>query len=335
MDSIVHVRTAQVVGLAACILARIIVAVPVTAADATLASRVNAQPSSAPSSTVAQPEGRCLDLGVPVSITLTADDAGLSLGSNTAIHARIEARRDLVDLVLLLRSDGPVTLLGDTTIQLGSLAAGETTQLDIPVQYAQAGRSTVFVDLTASVLEDDDGDGGPDVTIVRSVALQQVIEKHEALYMIFEGGRATSGMAEFLNLDLQRLEEDLRAGRITQDQAEAEAQRLATPAGRTDTEPHPFIPLTDEQEALSEGLEPSKDPDDKFVPDDGPAIGLRGPAGSPPPVILALAQRSSASDAGVRLASAAGTVSVHGTVSWTDESGTVHPVFGMTVQVRD
>jgi hypothetical protein len=133
----------------------------------------------------------------------------------------------------------------------------------------------------------------------------QLYEKNEALYAIVEGDRALTGMGGFFRLEMRGLEEAVQAGRLSPDQVQARVRELQRPAGVMDQKERPAVEETPEQQRLSAALSAAGE---------GSAMRLRV---SPKPF------------------SAGGTVTVQGTVSWQDENGTIHPAFGMLVQVRD
>lgn len=237
---------------------------------------------------------------VPVQLVLTAPEDTIAPGSTVNVDATVNARGALAGVELTLSTEGPIVLGGPrtTTLTLGAFKPGESRTVEIPVTYTGEGRSVLAVSLHAPSGERD-----------------EIWEKHEALYTVLESGRATTGMAGFLRLDLRRLEEDLDMGLLEEDTARELARELQTPPVELDQIPRPRIEPTPEEAALKEGLDPVRDPNETFVPDEGPVILVTNSV----PVV----------------ASAGGMVTVQGTVSWLDENGTSHPAFGMTVQVRD
>jgi hypothetical protein len=235
---------------------------------------------------------------VPVQLVLTAAETAIAPGAQANVSATVNARGALTGVELTLSTEGPIALDGPETLTLGAFKPGDSRTIEIPVTFTGEGRSVLAVALRAP-----------------SGVFDQVWEKNEALYTILESGRATTGMAGFLRLDLRRLEEDLELGLLTEEEAQEAARELQKPPVLLDQEPRPRIEPTPEETALKQGLDAVRDPAETFVPDDEVIIGI--------------------ADSGPSIASAGGTVTVQGTVSWLDENGTSHPAFGVTVQVRD
>lgn len=147
------------------------------------------------------------------------------------------------------------------------------------------------------------GDGQSQVTVrLAATGIDGTrYEKTEALYAILRGGRVLTGMGGFLRLEMRALEEDVQAGLLDEPEARARARKLQAPAVTVDEVARPRKELSFEERRLSASLAAATDaPSPGAVPQ-----------------------------------SAGGTVTVQGTVSWQDENGTVHPAFGMLVQVRD
>ena len=276
------------------------------------------RPGDESAGAVIEAAGQCHDMAVPVSITLSVDEQKVMPGAHVDVEAVVDARGLLAGVHLALSTEGPVQLAGPAQIDVGAMEAGESRRVLIPVIYPTEGRSVLRVDLQAQSGERD-----------------ATYEKHEALYVILEGGRATSGMGEFLRLDLRRLEEDLEAGLITEEEAKQAARELTMIPGTIDEEPRPFEPPTEEQEALARGLEPVADPNETFTPDDGPVVGLRRTTRGKLARGQAPAKSKLSVDGLATTAGPSGNITVQGTVTWLDENGASHAAFGITVQVRD
>jgi len=244
-----------------------------------------------------RPAGHCRKTDLPVTLTLSLGEGEVVVGRPATVDVVVQALDLVINVRLTLRTEGPLTVTGATDITIGTLQMGATQSLQVPVVYTSEGRSILHVDLVAG----SDGNAN-------------AFRRHEALYTILEDGRLTSGTLGFLRLDLQRLEEDVENGVLTEEEARPLARELTTPPVTIDDDPRPFIPPTAEQAALARGLEPVADPEDTFVPDEQPDLGLEAPREG---------------------AGAGGTITVQGTVSWVDVNGATHPAFGMTVQVRD
>jgi hypothetical protein len=228
-------------------------------------------------------------IDVPVRLVLAAPPGALAAGADVALSGQILMRRPIAALHVSLAAEGPVELTGPMEMDVEPAARSRRqTSFEIPVRYLGDGRSRVSVRLTAI------GSDG-----VR-------YEKNEALYAIVRGERAIAGMGGFTRLELQALEEDVRAGRLPLDQARVTARDLQRPAVTLDQAPRPRRELTAEEARLSDALADATD-----VP------AARSAHLRPSPL------------------SAGGTVTVQGAVNWLDENGNAHAAFGMLVQVRD
>jgi len=125
--------------------------------------------------------------------------------------------------------------------------------------------------------------------------------KRVVLNTLLEDDRVLTGLEVPRHLQVRAVREKQQDGILTQAQADAEVERLTRLDGQMDE--RPFVPIvqTAEERTLVEKLrlEPTE------------------PIASPP-----------GGRGGVSLR-------VMGQVQWLDENGTIHPVYGMTVQVRD
>jgi hypothetical protein len=228
-------------------------------------------------------------IDVPVRLVLAAPQAALAPGAEVSLSGQILMRRPIAAVHLSLSAEGPVELLAPAEMDLAPTAwSRRGTRFDIPVRYLGDGKSQVSVHLVATGI-----DGAR-------------YEKNEALYAIIRGDRAVAGMGGFLRLELQALEEDVRAGKLDTAQAKVRARELQRPMVAIDQVPRPARELTPEEERISAALAKATD-----------VSAARTVRMRPSPF------------------SAGGTVTVQGAVNWLDENGNVHPAFGMLVQVRD
>jgi hypothetical protein len=228
-------------------------------------------------------------IDIPVHLRLAAPERAIKAGATVRFNGEIEATVSLGTVRLSLTAEGPVKVLGRPEIvlrpPLRRSAGPVRLTFQVPVQYLGEGESQISVRLLAN------GPAG-----VR-------YEKTEALYTILRGGRALSGMGGYLPLQMRALEEDVRAGRLDEAQARAQARQIQALPARIDQVPRPRKELTFEQQRLTSAL--------------------------------AAAARMEARPTRIVPQSAGGQVTVQGTASWLDENGTVHPAFGMLVEVRD
>lgn len=239
---------------------------------------------------------------VPAGLTLGIDEEKIAAGAGAEIDVLVEARAALSGVFLTLITEGPVEVPSPTRIEIGMLRSGESRSLRIPVRYPSEGRSVVRVTLHAQAQS------------------PRSFERSDALYVILEEGQATADVTGFLNLDLRRVDEALEAGTITEEEAQAARRALKALPVTVDDNPRPTRTPTEQEAALERDIDPVAEEGETYEPDEMPdVVGVQGEE---------VARGNEGGATG-------GFITVQGTVSWLDELGTSHPVFGMTVQVRD
>jgi hypothetical protein len=246
---------------------------------------------------VSHPGAHCPGaLSVPIRIEVSVPEALVGPGLSPLVEARVTAGGDLSGVSVALSSEGPVEIDAQRSFDLGGLGADQTVDFTVPVRYLTEGRSAVFVHVRAT------GSRG------------ETFERKEALYAILRDARVLTGMNGYQRLEERAIEEDFRSGRIDETEARARAKDLrAIGLGVASEEMKKAAPATLQvRQAMAR------------IPE-GALRGVLSEGDTPP----------AASPAALGLLSADGEVTVQGTVQWLDENGSIHPVYGMTVQVRD
>ncbi|MGH7723942.1 MAG: FlgD immunoglobulin-like domain containing protein [Candidatus Eiseniibacteriota bacterium] len=136
-----------------------------------------------------------------------------------------------------------------------------------------------------------------------STAVPEPLVRVRMLYVLFHDGFATANMSGHVDLALRAIERDRLAGRLTEEEAEAKRREATRLPGVWDSTPHAPQALTADQERLSAALKPARNELERPVRKSFEPLG--------------------------------GTVTVRGTIQWTDENGATHPAWAMTVEVRD
>ena len=225
-------------------------------------------------------------LDVPLAIELFVDEDAILGGALVDVEIVIRAESDLEQFHLWSDVEGNAVIDAGGAVDRESLAAGEEIRLTVPVRFTAEGVSSLVVEADAVISH-----------------VQFPFSKKAALNVYLRADRAFAGTESPLQLMIRVVEEDLRTGRITQEEADALLQELRAVGGVWNQTPFIWQPPTPEQLQLMDGLKPD--------------VGDSGPSGEPDD------SRGSV------------TFRVMGTLEWLDENGTVHPVFGMTVEIRD
>ncbi len=228
----------------------------------------------------------------PIELALSGDDDAIAAGGATTIHARIHAWNDVDDARMTLRAEGPVELAGASEIAIGTLVAGADYALDIPVRYTGTGNAAVHV------------------TVVAGGSQGEQYRRNEGLFTVYRDGRAHAGMGGYIYVGLEAIQQDLAAGRMSEDEARAATRALAAPQPGIDELPREGLGVMLTPEGGLTLPEFAAAPSDETSP---PDRVMRG---------------------GVQRISAAN-ITVQGQVNWLDENSNSHPCYGCTVEVRD
>jgi hypothetical protein len=222
----------------------------------------------------------------PFELVLGAPAAMLAPGAGATIEGTIRAQAALSSVSLSFKSEGSSQLLAPPQLRLDNIASGEERTFSIPVTLKDGTPASVNVHAIAT------SDGG-----------EFTWERNESFFVIFRNDRPYSGTGSFLQLELQAIEDDLSAGRLSEEDARIKTKQLLILPGQFDQSPRVSAPMTPEQAQYGSLIQPAP------APSQTPRL--------PDPQ------------------SPQGCITVQGNVSWLDENGNSHPAFGMTVQVWD
>lgn len=226
------------------------------------------------------------DLDMPLSIDLSTDPTKLTKGTATSVACVMTARAALKDVRVRVRAEGNAEIIRGAIVDYDFLTLGQTVDFTIPVRFKDDGISQVMVDVTAVIADTEFHFG--------KMAVFNVLLRPEEILVGREVPR---------HLQIRAVREDLQAGRITQEDADAQVKNLARLDGMFDAAPYEIVEPTPQQRAALEGL------------------------------VLRVAE---ATDPNKRPSARGGvSIRVRGLVQWRDENNANHPVYGMTVQVRD
>ncbi len=273
-------------------------AVPVVACSAPAAPDPGQNTPQSQTSPKATP-GCAGDLDMPLSIDLSTDPTKLAKDARTTVSGVLTAQAALKNVRVRVRGEGNTEIARAVSLDYDSLTAGQTVDLTIPVRFNDIGVSQVIVDVTAVI-------AGTEVPFGKKAVFNVLLRPEQVL----------AGREVPRHLQIRAVREDLKARRITQKEADAQLEELTKLEATFDQNPYTVIDRTPQELAKVQGLAlPQTELSD---PDKRPSA--RG---------------------GVN-------IRVRGLVQWLDENynnatgaclaGTspcIHPVYGMTVQVRD
>ena len=226
------------------------------------------------------------DLDMPLSIELSTDTTRLAKGVTTNVTGVVTAYSALRDVRIRVHADGNGALTRAVQQDYENLASGQAVNLTIPVRFKDHGISRVVVDVTAVVAETDLPFG-----------------KQAVFNVLLRPEQVITGRDVPRHLQIRAVREDFKAGRISQQDAEAQVKELTRLQGTFDEIPYQIVDRSPEERVKVEGLAPATAE---------PAEQNKRPS----------------TQGGVNLR-------VRGLVQWRDENNVNHPVYGMTVQVRD
>lgn len=242
-------------------------------------------------------------------LTLTADESAITTNSTVTVTATLTAMVALQQISITSAAEGIADIPTPAATTVDFLAAGQSATLAIPVHFGAAGDGAVIAFATA--------------TRVSSLERYQA---RSTFNVLLRADRAFASMEDILDLKLRAVEYDFRHQTITEAQARMQVRLLTQISGlRSQTPTDPNFQVPTEWRRLPAVPLPAP-----VIPFGGSGwIDDRnenafGSAGSD--------RTSHDADGGV-----AGSVNlrVHGLVQWQDENGTLHPLYGMLVQVRD
>jgi hypothetical protein len=245
--------------------------------------------SIAPPEPAAGMPSSCFDL--PLDIGLTVDSSRIAAGATVTVEARATARAPLRRLQMVASAEGGARLVRPASTQADSAAAGEALAMTFPVQFTGEAVAWIAIDVDAETTSGFR------------------FGKREILHVRLHEGEVLLSRGHPLDLQIEALQRDRLAGRVSDEAYETRLAALLRPDGDFDSQTEPWMTGAESR------------PEGPFGPptDDGGEV--------------ARAEAVEAStDSPLR-----GGVSfrVMGNVRWTGDDGLTHPAYGVTVQVRD
>lgn len=241
-------------------------------------------------------------IGVPLDLALASSAISPAPGQTDDIVGTVTARANLASVRVSLTTEGGLEILGPTTIELGPAGTDGKLTFHVSVRYGTSGRGALQAHVLAERADN-----------------HATLERNEGLYAITRLGRITTDMGDYLLADRKAIFEAKAKGQIDPLAAQVALEKVSVLTGTSDSSPRSVLPVAPEiaREAASvaSSLAPARLPGDAIV--SSKLKFTTGPNGKQ------IAEQT------------AGTVTVHGQILWTDENGTMHPAFGLTVQVRD
>jgi hypothetical protein len=234
-------------------------------------------------------------IGVPLDLTLASGASSIAPGVTDDVTGTVTAHANLSSVRVQLVTEGDAQLLGASTLDLGPAGKEGTLTFHASVRYGTTGRGA----LLAHVVAQDLG--------------QQTLERNEGLYAVPSHGAVITAMGDYLlaankAVSMDRLKGVVDATTLLQEQKALNTLEVSHVMPSGAIAPGPSVPA-----AAFAALRPAVTAEDA----------------------TSRVQRSVSSSGQLSVDAATATVTVHGTVLWTDENGNTHPAYGMTVQVRD
>jgi hypothetical protein len=187
------------------------------------------QPAAPPAPAGAMCTGKITS---PIDIAMEGDEALLRPGVPVRLTATITSREDASALMVRVEGEGPVSLEGATTANLGALSAGASISITIPVRSADVGESAVHLWVEAI-----GADGQP------------MIPRRGTLYMLVRPDRTLAASTNFQDLHLRAIREDEASGLLGPVEAEQARHAMAETPALHDSDPvanRSYTPLEEE-----------------------------------------------------------------------------------------
>lgn len=230
-------------------------------------------------------------IDVPVHLELAAPEGSIAPGSTTILEGKISADVDLANVSISIRAEGSVRLLGPPELAIGAVQQGlQSFQIPVQFQIPRAlgpDRASVTVTVKAEDAES-----------------HATYQKQDGVFAITRGGQFRAAEGAYVTAEIKAINEDLRAGLITQDDADGQTT-LARSVGGT----------------WSQGAKPSYDVSPEAMAHQDI---LRSVGATPSKPIQPMLDDT-------RITS--GNVTFDGNISWTASNGSVHPAYGTSVTV--
>src|SRR5689334_11868049 len=234
-------------------------------------------------------------IGVPLDLNLASGATSLAPGLTDDVTGTVTAHANLSSVRVQLVTEGDVQLLSASTIDLGPAGKEGTLTFHATVRYGPSGRGALLAHVVAQDLA------------------QVSLERNEGLYAVPSHGAVVTDMGDYLLAAHKAVSMDKLKGLVDPASLLQEEKALNTLEVTHSVPSGAIVPGVSVPAAAFATLSPAISPEDA-------ATGAR---------------RATSSSGRLNVNAATATVTVHGTVLWTDENGNTHPAYGMTVQVRD
>ncbi|OGF22766.1 MAG: hypothetical protein A2V63_06300 [Candidatus Eisenbacteria bacterium RBG_19FT_COMBO_70_11] len=243
-----------------------------------------------PAATAPSPNACRGSIDVPLHLELTAPSTALAPGTTTNLEGQIRADVDLANVEITVSAKGNVRLLGPPQIAIGSIQQG-MRPFTIPVQYQlpralDPGLAEVVITVTA-----------------QDVASGANYRKVDGIYSVRRQGQFRSSAGAYVTAEINAIQEDLKAGLITEEVAQSQMKAAAAVPGQWDQTPRAPFQLPPEMvaaEGVLKSIQPTTPPN------------FQGPAANQP---------------------VSGNVTFNGNLSWQASDGSIHPYYGASVTV--
>jgi hypothetical protein len=230
-------------------------------------------------------------IDVPVHLTLAVPDGAIAPGATVQLQGTITADVNLSNVEITLANEGSVRLLGPPVLAIGSIQQGMQT-FQVPVQFLipralSDGRAAVTATLNAQDASSGMG-----------------YKKQDGVYAITRGGEFRAASGAYITAEMGAIRADLRAGVITEEEADNQTKAAVSLPGVWNQGPRPIYDVAPEAEASRSVLEAVRPTN----------LEPLQPRISPNQIM-------------------SGNVTFDGNVSWTASDGSVHPAYGTSVTV--
>jgi hypothetical protein len=223
----------------------------------------------------------------PIEVSVEAAESVVRVGAPVTVSATIVPLVTASRIRVRFEAEGAVAIDGPAVKEYPLLPAGRPLPFTFEVRFT--GRQQSIVHVWADVL---DAEGN------------LLYGRRGSLYTMFRGLRTYHSPYNFQVLERRIIADDLREGRITQEEAQRRRDAMRRVQGRNEAREPSFRPAQNANEERLNTLVGA------------PAEGWSGRKHD-------------------RVRTNAGDIIVQGNVSWTDENGATHPAYGANVDIMD